>query len=123
MLVKPLAGCQLFVVSMWVLVLSSCSNAESEKLLQSLSLDDVAVYWAVRGQDAEKNNYIHPVIRFRVVNGADQDLDYVQVMAVFRREKLPDEPWGNAFSYSISEEPIPPGASFRLRRTWPASLR
>ena len=110
MLMKASVGCQLFVVLALQFCLA-CSDAKSEKILRALVLEDVAAYWAIQGQDDEKNNYIHPVIRFRVVNGSDQDLDYVQVMAVFKRENLPDEPWGNAFTYSISEEPIPPGDS------------
>lgn len=107
---KRLVGCQLFVV----VALSSCTGAESEETLRALSLEDVAAYWAIQGRDQEQNNYIQPVVRFRVVNGAERDLDYVQAMAVFRRENLPDEPWGNAFTYSISEEPIPPGESSDL---------
>lgn len=107
MLMKAVVGCQLFAV----LALSACSDERSEKILRALVLEDVAAYWAIQGQDQEKNNYIHPIIRFRVVNGSDHDLDYVQVMAVFKRENLPDEPWGNAFTFSISEEPIPPGDS------------
>lgn len=107
MLMKAVVGCQLFAV----LALSACSDAKSEEILRALVLEDVAAYWAIQGQDEEKNNYIHPIIRFRVVNGSDQDLDYVQAMAVFNRENLPDEPWGSAFTYSISEEPIPPGDS------------
>ena len=110
MLMKAVVGCQLFAV-LALQFCAACSDAESEKILRALELEDVAAYWAIQGQDEEKNNYIHPVVRFRVFNGAEQDLDYVQVMAVFKREKLPDEPWGNAFAYSISEEPIPPGAT------------
>jgi hypothetical protein len=110
MLVKHLLGCQLVLI----LALSSCTNGASEEMLASLTLEDVAAYWAIQGQDEEKNNFIQPVVRFRVVNGAERDLDYVQAMAVFTRENFPDEPWGNAFSYSISEEPIPPGESSEL---------
>ena len=105
MLVKALVGCQLFAV----LALTSCSDAESQRTLEALTLEDIASYWAVQGKDGENNNYIQPVVRFRVINSSDTDLDYVQAMAVFERENLPDEPWGNAFTYSISEEPIPPG--------------
>lgn len=104
---KRLLGCQLAVA----LAASSCSDSASEETLASLTLDDVAAYWAIQGQDDEKNNFIQPIIRFRVVNGAQRDLDYVQAMAVFTRENFPGEPWGNAFTYSISEEPIPPGES------------
>ena len=110
MLMKAVVGCQLFA-TLALQSFSACSDAKSEKILRALELEDVDAYWAIQGQDEEKNNYIHPVVRFRVVNGAEQDLDYVQAMAVFKREKLPDEPWGNAFTYSISDEPIPPGDS------------
>ena len=110
MLMKAVVGCQL-LAALALLSCSACSDAESERILRALELEDVAAYWAIQGQDEEKNNYIHPVVRFRVVNGAEQDLDYVQAMAVFKRENLPDEPWGNAFTYSISDQPIPPGDS------------
>lgn len=89
--------------------LSACSDSDSEAQLEALVVEDFAAYWAVRGQDVEKNNYIHPVVRFRVVNGASEPVGYVQAMAVFKREKFPDESWGNAFAYSISEEPLEPG--------------
>ena len=111
MLVKRIAQCQLLAV---LLFAAACNDAESEKILAALELEDVAAYWAIQGQDQEKNNYIQPVVRFRVTNATETDLDYVQVMAVFKRENLPDEPWGNAFAYSISEEPIPPGNSSEL---------
>jgi len=107
---KRVIGCQLFALA----ALSSCTDAESEKILDALTLEDVTAYWAVQGQDREQNNYIQPVIRFRVVNSTEEALDYVQAMAVFRRENLPGEPWGNAFTYSISEEPIPPGETSDL---------
>ena len=87
----------------------SCSDGDSDLKVQALSLDDVAAYWAVRGQNVEGLNYIHPVVRFRVVNGAPDPVGYVQAMAVFKREKFPDESWGNAFAYSISEEALTPG--------------
>lgn len=110
MLMKASVRCQLFAV-LALSFCSACSDEKSEEILRALVLEDVAAYWAVQGQDEENNNYMHPVVRFRVLNGSDQDLDYVQVMAVFKRENLPDEPWGSAFAYSISKEPIPPGDS------------
>ena len=106
-LIKHLTTCQLAIALL--IPIMSCTDKESEEILSALELQDVVGYWAVQGQDDEKNNYIHPVVRFRVVNTASRNLEYVQVMAVFKREMLPDEPWGNAFSYSISEHPIKPG--------------
>ena len=106
-LMKHLTTCQLSIALL--IPIMSCGDKESEEILSALELQDVVGYWAIQGQDDEKNNYIHPVVRFRVVNTTSRNLEYVQVMAVFQREMLPDEPWGNAFSYSISEQPIKPG--------------
>ncbi len=86
-----------------------CGEAESEAKAQALELEEVAAYWAVRGKDREENNYIHPVVRFRIKNTGAREVGYIQAMAVFKREMLPDEPWGNDFLYSISEKPLAPG--------------
>jgi hypothetical protein len=51
------------------------------------------------------------VVRFRIKNAGSEEAGYIQAMAVFKRETFPDEPWGNDFLYSISEEPLAPGAS------------
>jgi hypothetical protein len=88
---------------------SGCGEDESEAKANSLELEDVSAYWAVRGQDREQNNYIHPVIRFRIKNNGTEEAGYIQAMAVFKRETFPDEPWGNDFLYSISETPLAPG--------------
>ena len=92
----------------------SCTDAASEALLASLELEDFTSYWAVIGKNEEGDNFIHPVVRFRVMNGAEQEVGYIQAMAVFKRELLPDEPWGNAFTYSVSDEPIKPGEASDL---------
>jgi len=88
---------------------SSRCDAESEAKADALELEDVSAYWAVRGKDREQNNYIHPVVRFRIKNAGAEEAGYIQAMAVFKREMLPDEPWGNDFLYSISETPLAPG--------------
>jgi hypothetical protein len=93
-----------------LLATGGCSDSEAEAKADSLELEDVAAYWAVRGKDREQNNYIHPVVRFRVKNGGSTEAGYIQAMAVFKRDTFPDEPWGNDFLYSISSGPIPPGA-------------
>ena len=92
-----------------LLASSGCGDAESERKAEALELEEVAAYWAVRGKDQEENNYIHPVVRFRVKNTGTEEAGYIQAMAVFKREMLPDEPWGNDFLYSISETPLVPG--------------
>jgi len=108
---KASARCQIFVAALCLpgLALAGCSDSKSEAQVDALELIDVAAYWAVRGQDVEQNYYIHPVVRFRVENTGSEPVGYVQAMAVFKRENLPDEPWGNDFLYSVSEEPIPKG--------------
>lgn len=113
MLWNRVAVCQIAAMLGGV-ALTACSDADSDEKAKALVLEDVAAYWAVRGQDQEGNNYIHPVIRFRVVNASETEVGYVQAMAVFKREKFPDESWGNAFNYSISEEALDPGESSDL---------
>ncbi len=105
--------CQ-FLAGVLLVSTVSCTDAESEALLASLRLEDFASYFAVIGKDEEGNNFIRPVVRFRVLNGAEQEVGYIQAMAVFKRELLLDEPWGNAFTYSVSEEPIKPGEASDL---------
>lgn len=88
-----------------------CGDADSEAKVDALEVKDVAAYWAVRGKDREGNNFIHPVVRFQIVNRGTAPVGYIQAMAVFKREKFPDEPWGNDFLYSVSDEPIPAGGT------------
>ncbi len=110
---KRVVLCQ-FLVGVLLVSAVSCTDAESEALLASLRLEDFTSYWAVIGKNEEGDNFIHPVVRFRVANGAEQEVGYIQAMAVFKRELLPDEPWGNAFTYSVSDEPIKPGEASDL---------
>jgi hypothetical protein len=91
-------------------LLAGCTDSEAEAKAKALELEEVAAYWAVRGKDREQNNYIHPVVRFRVKNTGSAEAGYVQAMAVFKRETFPDEPWGNDFLYSIADAPIAAGA-------------
>jgi hypothetical protein len=91
-----------------------CGDSDSEAIVDDLQLTDFVAYWAVRGKDREQNNYIHPVVRFRIKNESGKPAGYIQAMAVFKRESLPDESWGNAFLYSVSDEPIAPGAESDL---------
>src|SRR5262245_13934925 len=90
---------------------ASCVDSKSEAKVDALELEDVTAYWAVRGKDREQNNYIHPVVRFRIKNGGPEEAGYIQAMAVFKREKFPDEPWGNDFLYSISDKALPSGST------------
>ena len=47
-------------------------------------------------------------------NAGTEPVGYVQAMAVFKREKFPDEPWGSDFLYSLSKSPIAPGTGSDL---------
>jgi hypothetical protein len=91
-----------------------CQDAEADAKADALELEEVSAYWAVRGRDREGNNFIHPVIRFRIRNTGAVEAGYIQAMAVFKRETFPDEPWGNDFLYSIAETPIRPGGASDL---------
>ena len=108
MLMKRVVLCQ-FLAGVLLVSAVSCTDAESEARLANLRLEDFTSYWAVLGKNEEGDHFILPVVRFRVMNGAEEAVGYIQAMAVFKRELLPDEPWGNAFTYSVSEEPIQPG--------------
>jgi hypothetical protein len=98
------------LVPLLAAVSSGFGGAASDAKADALELEDVAAYWAVRGKDREQNNYIHPVVRFRIKNTGTEEAGYIQAMAVFKREAFPDEPWGNDFLYSISETPIAAGS-------------
>lgn len=92
--------------------LGACGAAE-QKAVEALSVENVVAYWAVKGKRGD-NNYIRPVVRFKIRNEGDSPVDYVQTMAVFRLESSPDSAWGNAYEYSISNDAIAPGGLSRV---------
>jgi hypothetical protein len=92
--------------------LSACGNGE-EQAIQSLGAEEVVAYWSVWGKKGD-NYHIHPIVRFQIRNNGESDVDYIQTMAVFRLEGSPEEPWGNAYEYSIAGDPIPPGGLSRV---------
>lgn len=91
---------------------STCGNGE-QQAVQALDVDEVVAYWSVEGKRGD-NFHIHPVVRFQIRNDGGDDVDYIQTMAVFRLEGSPDEAWGNAYEYSISGDPVPPGGLSRV---------
>jgi hypothetical protein len=101
----------LLVLSLFLSVSIGCSDAESQAKVEALEVKDAAAYWAIRGKDRAGNNFIHAVVRFRIANRGPSPVGYVQAMAVFKREKFPDEPWGSDFLYSVSDQPIEAGGS------------
>ena len=97
-----------------VLVTSlSCEYFTKEEAVQGLEVIDVESYWTVRGK-LEDDIYIRPIVRFRILNNGANPVDYVQTMAVFRRASAPEESWGSAFEYSLSDDPVAPGETSRL---------
>lgn len=88
--------------------LSGCTDQAANATAGQMELSSLVAYWAVRGQDSEGNNYIFPSVRFRLRNGSEAPVEYVQVMSVFRRESAPDEAWGTGYLHSAHEAPLAP---------------
>jgi hypothetical protein len=91
---------------------SACGNGEGQAV-QSLDVEEVVGYWSVKEKRGDYF-YIRPVVRFQIRNNGASDVDYIQTMAVFRLESSPDNPWGDAFEWSISGDPVPPGGLSRI---------
>jgi len=100
-------------VLLLALVLATPLACSKEDAVQGLEAVDVESYWTVRGK-LEDETYIRPIVRFRIHNRGANPVDYVQTMAVFRRESAPEESWGSAFEYSLSGDPVAPGGTSRL---------
>lgn len=93
-----------------VLALAGCGALDGDdELAKTLAIVEPTAYWSVLGKVGD-NNYIRPVVRFRVKNNGPEPLDYMQAMAVFRRESAPDQSWGNAFQHSVPGGAIAPAA-------------
>lgn len=93
--------------------LTACSDIGKEEAVKGLSATEVVSYWSVRGKVGD-DTYIRPIVRFRIRNDGSRPVDYVQTMAVFRRQSAPQESWGSAFEYSLSGDPVAPGGESRL---------
>ena len=91
----------------------ACSDLTKQQAVAGIEAIDVESYWTVRGK-LEDDIYIRPVVRFRIRNNGPKAVDYVQTMAVFRRQSAPEESWGSAFEYSLSGDPVAPGGTSRL---------
>ena len=93
------------------LALSGPGCADANEAARLVRVTELVGYWAVRGRDAEGNNYIRPAARFRVRNENAEPISYIRVMAVFRRESSPEEQWGEGYLHSVSEEALDPGTA------------
>jgi len=107
---QSFSGSRVFLLVLALATPIACSN---EELVQGLEAVDVESYWTVRGT-FEDQVYIRPIVRFRILNNGAEPVDYVQTMAVFRRQSAPEESWGSAFEYSLSGDPVAPGERSRL---------
>ena len=86
----------------------SCRTPDPRALLD---VSDVDAYWAVEPPMGGEQ-YIAPVVRFRLHDRSDQELHSVQAMAVFRRKGEENLSWGSAFEQVVSRRsPLAPGQS------------
>ena len=88
-------------------VLAAACRAPDPKAL--LEVSDVETYWAVDPSSGAEQ-YIAPVVRFKVHDRGAQALRSVQATAVFRRKGEENISWGSDFRQVASRrEPIVPG--------------
>lgn len=90
--------------------LSACGGlGGDDQVAKNLAMVEPAAYWSVRGK-VEDKTYIRPIVRFRIKNNGSQAAEYIQAMAVFRRESAPDQSWGNAFLHAVPGGAVAPAA-------------
>jgi hypothetical protein len=109
---RPRTRFSVGAVAALAMSLGACGVGE-QRAVEALGVEELVGYWSVQGKRGD-NFYIHPVVRFQIRNNGESDVDYIQTMAVFRLEGSPDSAWGNAFEYSISGDPLPPGELSRM---------
>ncbi len=81
----------------------------------SLAVTDVTSGWFDAGLDNLGRNKIVPSVTFRLANTTPDEVRYLQVNAIFRRQGE-DEEWGNAYIRVVGTDGIPSGeASQQLR--------
>ena len=96
------------VLAVLGLSLLSCRTPDPKALLD---VSDVDGYWAVEPAMGGEQ-YIAPVVRFRLHNRSDKELHAVQAMAVFRRKGEENLTWGSGYEEVVSRRaPLAPGQS------------
>jgi hypothetical protein len=89
------------------LLLSACHSPDPQKLLD---IQDTDGFWVLDPQKGG-NNYLVPVVSFRLKNIGTEPLRAVQTTATFRR-KGEAQSWGSAWSEVASwSRPLRPGGS------------
>lgn len=86
----------------------ACKTPDPKALFE---VSDVDAYWAVEPPMGGEE-YISPVLRFRLHNRSDEEQHSVQAMATFRRQGEENLTWGSAFAQVVSRRaPLAPGQS------------
>ena len=92
-------------------LVSACRSIEVEKAVQ---VTDVQTGWYDAGLVEGQKNKLVPSISLRLENIADEEVESVQINAIFRRVGE-QEMWGEYFGWAIPRtEPLPPGAETKL---------
>src|SRR5262252_5152260 len=87
-------------------LLPSCRSHDPARELQVGALQ---TYWIVDSPQ-QGQNYVAPVVRFRLKNLSKEPLSAVQARARFPAPDQGDEPWGSIQEQvSTWRKPIPPG--------------
>jgi hypothetical protein len=94
--------------------LSGCSNIEVEK---AVTLTDVQTGWYDAGLVEGQKNKLVPSISLRLQNVTDDEIESVQLNAIFRRVGE-QEAWGEHYVMAINRDGLPPKG-----RTNPIVLR
>ncbi len=81
----------------------------------SLEVTQLSSGWFDAGLDSLGRNKIVPSVSFRLENETAQELGYLQINAVFRREGE-TEGWGTTFVRVAGTEGIPPGEATAVLR-------
>ena len=90
------------------LLLTACS--ESREVEKDLSLVDVRTGWYDAGIVEGGQNKLVPMISVKLQNVSKEDIENVQINAIFRRVGE-QEAWGDHFVRAIDSEGLGPGAS------------
>jgi hypothetical protein len=86
----------------------ACKAPDPKALFE---VSDVDAYWAVEPPMGGEQ-YIAPVVRFRLTNRSGREQHSVQTMATFRRQGEENLSWGSAFEQVVSRRnPLAPGQS------------
>lgn len=94
-----------------LLAAAACRQPDPKALLEAT---DVDAYWAVE-PPMHGEQYIAPVLKFRLHNRSDRPQHSVQAMAVFRRQGEENLSWGSAFAQVVSHKtPFAPGQSIMV---------